>query len=161
MQTGESRGGCVVCGSGEAHTSVSDPIDYEYAVVPENRFEYRRCESCDSEWLFPRPSDAEIAAFSPEGYHYPRHLQVFSRKGLASLLERTGFTNTKIQSYPHCQIAISVQNALLEWGWKPRMEFGRSPIYGVLLAASLPFEVLAAVCNRSGVINFSARKPAA
>ncbi|MEE2678459.1 MAG: class I SAM-dependent methyltransferase [Myxococcota bacterium] len=311
MQTGESRGGCVVCGSGEAHTSVSDPIDYEYAVVPENRFEYRRCESCDSEWLFPRPSDAEIAAFYPEGYHaynddhgivarllvgmrsavrgrkyrsllpngrgslfdvgagdtrhfrelaqyadfefsgveiqpdvaarareqgydiatgtletmdvtphegrhdivsmnhviehvadtievmskiqrmlrpggwvigqlptntgwesrvfgstwagyhYPRHLQVFSRKGLASLLERTGFTNTKIQSYPHCQIAISVQNALLEWGWKPRMEFGRSPIYGVLLAASLPFEVLAAVCNRSGVINFSARKPAA
>lgn len=311
MLTGDSRGQCVVCGSIEAHTSVSDPVDYEYAVVPENRFEYRLCEACGSEWLEPRPTDADLAAFYPEGYHaynddhglvagllvgtrsvirgrkyrsllrdgrgslfdvgtgdtrhfrelsryadfefsgveiqpevaasgreqgydietgtletidvtphanrhdivsmnhviehvvdpeevfrrsfsmlrdggwvigqlptnsgwesmvfgstwagyhYPRHLQVFSRRGLEGLLGRCGFEDIQIQSSPHCQIAISVQNAMIEKGWKPKMEFGRSPVYGVILAASLPFEALAAVCDRSGVINFAARKPAA
>lgn len=301
---------CVVCEATESHTSVAEPVDYEYAVVPEVRFEYRLCERCDSEWLEPRPGDDDLAALYPDGYHayaddhgivakllvrtramirgrryrsmlrdgkaslfdvgagdtrhfrelaeygdfefsgveiqaavaergrqegyaittgtletmdvtphlhrhdivsmnhliehvvdpgevlrrthsmlrpggwvigqlptntgwesrvfgstwagyhYPRHLQVFSRRGLRELLERMGFEDVEIQSSPHCQIAISWQNILLACGWKPRMQFGRSPIYGALLALSLPFEALAALFDRSGVINFRARKPA-
>lgn len=94
------------------------------------------------------------------GYHYPRHLQVFSRRGLVEMLEGLGYQGVRIHSAPHCQIAISIQNALLAWGWKPRMQFGRSPIYGALLLASLPLEVAIAVLDRSGIIDFTARRAA-
>ena len=92
------------------------------------------------------------------GYHYPRHLQVFSRRGLKRLLERAGFSHAKITSTPHCQTAISVQNYLIHRGWKPHLQFGRAPLYGGLLAASLPFELAAFLCNRSGTIDFLAHK---
>jgi SAM-dependent methyltransferase len=92
------------------------------------------------------------------GYHYPRHLQVFSRQGLAQLLTRNGFGGVRITSAPHCQTAISLQNSMVAAGVPLRLAHGRSKIYGVLLLLSLPFELLAWLCNRSGTIDFKARK---
>jgi SAM-dependent methyltransferase len=93
------------------------------------------------------------------GYHFPRHLQVFSRDGLQGLWETAGFADVHIRSAPHCQIAISAQNWLRERGWKPKMEYGRSPAYSVLLIACSPLEVVAAVVDRGGTVDFRARRP--
>jgi len=92
------------------------------------------------------------------GYHYPRHLQVFSRQGLRQLLHKQGFQKIAISSAPHCQTAISLQNLLLALGMPLHLKHGRSGIYGVLLVASLPFEFLAWIFNRSGTIDFKAQK---
>ena len=39
------------------------------------------------------------------------------------------------------------------------MHFGKSPLYGVMLLGVLPFESVAWLCGRSGMMNFAARKP--
>jgi SAM-dependent methyltransferase len=95
------------------------------------------------------------------GYHYPRHLQVFSRNGLKSILAGAGFGAISVKSAPHCQTAISMQNWLLAKGVNLKLEYGRSRVYGLLLLLSLPFEVLAWVLGQSGTVDFIARKPAA
>jgi SAM-dependent methyltransferase len=94
------------------------------------------------------------------GHHYPRHLQAISRAGLAEALGRAGFTNVRVMSVPHVQTALSVQNWLIGHGWKPRMRFGKSPIYGLLLLGVLPFEAAAYAAGRCGIVNFEARRPA-
>jgi SAM-dependent methyltransferase len=94
------------------------------------------------------------------GYHYPRHLQVFSRAGLRRLIDSAPFRNVQISSAPHCQTAISLQNYLLARGVKLPLRHGRTPVYGVLLLLSLPFELVAWVFDRSGTVDFRAQKPA-
>jgi SAM-dependent methyltransferase len=93
------------------------------------------------------------------GYHYPRHLQVFSRRGLTGLMERASFTRPGVRSAPHCQTAISLQNYLIARGAKLSVKHGRTSIYGALLFATLPFELLAWAFNRSGTVDFRAQKP--
>lgn len=93
------------------------------------------------------------------GYHYPRHLQIFSRQGLADILRAGGFSEVKVTSAPHCQAAISMQNELLARGFKLDLEYGRAKIYGLLLLISLPFEALAWLFNKSGTVDFIARRP--
>jgi hypothetical protein len=39
------------------------------------------------------------------------------------------------------------------------MEFGRSPIYSLLLLACAPLELVAAAFDRGGTIDFWARRP--
>jgi SAM-dependent methyltransferase len=90
------------------------------------------------------------------GYHYPRHLQIPSRSGLADLLRRVGFTRVTVRSAPHIQTTISLQNTLVSRGWHPDMEYGKTPAYSALLVASLPFETLAWLFDRGGIIDFRA-----
>ena len=93
------------------------------------------------------------------GYHYPRHLQIPSRPGLRGLLEDVGFSSVKIRSAPHIQTTISLQNSLVRRGWRPAMRNGKTPIYGGLLLAALPYEFVAWLFDRGGIINFQAKKP--
>ncbi len=93
------------------------------------------------------------------GYHYPRHLQIPSRMGLQVLLDDVGFTAVTIRSAPHIQTTISLQNALVRNGWHPNMKNGKTPAYGVLMVAALPYETVAWACDRGGIINFQATKP--
>jgi SAM-dependent methyltransferase len=93
------------------------------------------------------------------GYHYPRHLQIPSKVGLSGLLEDVGFSSVKIRSAPHIQTTISLQNSLVRWGWRPHMQNGKTPIYGVLLVAALPFETVAWLCDEGGIIDFQAQRP--
>jgi SAM-dependent methyltransferase len=93
------------------------------------------------------------------GYHFPRHLQIPSKNGLAGLLEDVGFSYIKIRSAPHIQTTISLQNTLVRWGWRPHMKNGKTPVYGVLLVAALPYETIAWLCDEGGIIDFQAQKP--
>ena len=93
------------------------------------------------------------------GYHYPRHLQIPSRNGLTDLLRAVGMDDVRIRSAPHIQTTISMQNTLVRWGWHPTMHYGKTPLYGALLVASLPYETVAWVCDRGGIIDFRARRP--
>jgi SAM-dependent methyltransferase len=93
------------------------------------------------------------------GYHYPRHLQIPSRTGLTDLLTETGFGEIAIRSAPHIQTTISMQNTLVRRGWHPTMHYGKTPLYGALLVASLPYETVAWICDRGGIIDFCARRP--
>jgi SAM-dependent methyltransferase len=95
------------------------------------------------------------------GYHYPRHLQIPSRKGLQGLLEVVGFTAVKLRSAPHIQTTISLQNSLVRRGWHPNMKNGKTPAYGALMVAALPYETVAWLCDEGGIINFQATKPPA
>jgi SAM-dependent methyltransferase len=92
------------------------------------------------------------------GYHYPRHLQIPSKSGLAGLLEDVGFMSVKIRSAPHIQTTISLQNSLVRRGWRPQMQNGKTPAYGALLVAGLPFETIAWLCDEGGIVNFQAQK---
>lgn len=93
------------------------------------------------------------------GYHYPRHLQIPSRRGLHDLLENVGFTSVMIRSAPHIQTTISLQNALVRRGWHPNMKNGKTPAYGLLMVAALPYETVAWGFDEGGIINFQATKP--
>lgn len=93
------------------------------------------------------------------GYHYPRHLQAFSYGGFRDLLSRTGFVDVDVRAAPHVQTALSVQNRLIGWGWQPRMKYGKTPIYSWIILAVLPFETVAWLAGKGGIMNFMARKP--
>jgi SAM-dependent methyltransferase len=95
------------------------------------------------------------------GYHYPRHLQIPSKSGLSDLLEDIGFSSVKIRSAPHIQTTISLQNTLVRRGWHPHMQNGKTPVYGLLLIAALPYEAVAWLCDKGGIIDFQAQKPPA
>jgi SAM-dependent methyltransferase len=110
----------------------------------------------------PTVSSWELKIFGRNwgGYHYPRHLQIPSRTGLADLLEEVGFGQVAIRTAPHIQTTISLQNSLVRRGWRPHMEYGKTPVYSALLAAALPYETVAWLCDEGGIVNFQARKPA-
>lgn len=300
---------CGSCGGKDSRIGLADPVDYEYGVLPNRSFRFLQCATCGSEWLEPRPTEAELVSFYPDGYHaygddhgrfasllvamrarlrarlygsrlpatggwvfdvgagdcrhfvelrrflqfecagveinpamaerarkggydvetgtlegmdlgrhvgryhivsmnhvlehvidpadvlrraltllrpggtligqiptcstwehkvfgrtwagyhYPRHLQIFSRSGLTRLVESTGFVNVRIKSTPHAQTALSVQNWLISRGARPRLRFGRAPFFSALLVCSLPIEILAACTDRSGVVDFEAERP--
>ena len=93
------------------------------------------------------------------GYHYPRHLQIPSRSGLAGLLSDIGLEEVTIRSAPHIQTTISLQNSLVRRGWRPPMHNGKTPVYSALLVASLPYESVAWVFDEGGIIDFRGRRP--
>jgi len=93
------------------------------------------------------------------GYHFPRHLQAFSRGGLADALSRAGFERVRVTSAPHLQSALSVQNTLVSVGYRGRLEYGKCRMYGLLLVAVAPWEALAYLAGRGGIMNLAARKP--
>jgi SAM-dependent methyltransferase len=92
------------------------------------------------------------------GYHFPRHLQCFSRPGLADCLRSAGFSSIRVTSAPHLQTALSVQNDLIRRGWRPVKTYGKAPPYSLFLLAVMPFEAIALAAGKSGIINFIARK---
>jgi hypothetical protein len=93
------------------------------------------------------------------GYHYPRHLQAFSYRALAELFRSTGFEEVKVGSAPHVQAALSFQNWLIGKGWRPKLRYGKTSIYSLLILMVLPFEVVAWLAGAGGIMNFFGRKP--
>lgn len=93
------------------------------------------------------------------GYHFPRHLQLFSRSGLRQLIGDAGFRDAQVTSALHIQSAISVQNMLVGRGSNVTLNFGRSRWFGLFMLAVAPFEIVAKVMERSGIVDFQAQKP--
>jgi SAM-dependent methyltransferase len=93
------------------------------------------------------------------GYHFPRHLQAFSRRALGCALRSAGFEDVRIEDAAHLQAAVSVQNWLVERGFHLRLTAGKWRLHAVLMAAVAPFELAALAAGRAGVISFEARKP--
>ena len=102
--------------------------------------------------------EAKIFGHNWGGYHYPRHLQIPSREGLAQLLRNVGFHDVVIRTAPHIQTTISMQNSLVRRGWHPKMQYGKTPAYTELLVAALPFESVAWAADKGGIIDFRATK---
>ena len=101
--------------------------------------------------------EAQLFGRNFGGYHYPRHLQVPSKKGLSGLLARTGYVDVHLRTAPHIQSALSLQNTLVRWGWHPEMKYGKTPAYSALLLLVLPYEAVAWTADRGGIMNFRAR----
>ncbi len=110
----------------------------------------------------PRADSWERALFGREwaGYHYPRHLQAFTRDALAAALQRAGFERVSVSSAPHLQTALSAQNIIVSRGYSGPLRYGKVWFYGLLLGVA-PFEAVAYTFGRSGIMNFQARKPGA
>ena len=60
---------CPVCLSLENHTLVAPPEDYEYRVGIAGEFNIQCCEACGSEFVWPRPSIAELRQMYPATYY--------------------------------------------------------------------------------------------
>ncbi len=108
----------------------------------------------DSSW------EARIFGRNWGGYHYPRHLQMVSRRGLTELLTTVGFDRVEIHTAPHIQTALSLQNTLVRIGFRPEMRYGKTPVYSFLLVAVLPYETVAWLADRGGIIDVHARASA-
>jgi SAM-dependent methyltransferase len=60
---------CPVCESPKTVHWRDDLEDFEYGVDPVVHYALRRCESCASGFLSPRPDPAVMASFYPDDYH--------------------------------------------------------------------------------------------
>jgi len=60
---------CPICGSDETWLYRNDVVDLEYFVDPPRPFVLEKCAHCSSEFLSPRPTEAELPPFYPEDYH--------------------------------------------------------------------------------------------
>ncbi len=93
------------------------------------------------------------------GYHYPRHLQMFSKRGMRGLLEAAGFGEVSVSTALHLQAGLSLQNLLLgKMGYRPRMVYGKTPAYSLLLLAVTPFCAIEFLFRQGGMMNFRARR---
>ena len=103
--------------------------------------------------------EERLAGWFWGGYHFPRHLQAITYAGMRRLLEGCGFAQVRVHAAPHVQSALSLQNRLIAAGWRPRMRFGKAPIYSGLILLVLPFETIAWLLGKGGIMDFFARKP--
>ncbi len=60
---------CPICRSLDTAPFRTDVVDFEYFVVPPRPFIEQRCGRCGSQFLDPRPTEAELPPFYPSDYH--------------------------------------------------------------------------------------------
>lgn len=108
----------------------------------------------------PRKDSWEAALFGRHwaGYHFPRHLQQITRKGMESLLAGQGFENISVTTALHLQAALSLQNFLVERFPPRRLRFGKTAYYPLLLLMAAPYCLLEYACGKGGMMNFLAFK---
>ncbi len=93
------------------------------------------------------------------GYHAPRHLHVFNIQNLILLGEKTGFAAVRIANLLQpAHWALSVQNWLQQSRFKTQLKNGRSPIFGALLLATMPINVLQMLIAHTSSVEFVFRK---
>ena len=93
------------------------------------------------------------------GWHFPRHLQLFTKAGFRSFLESCGFRDVKVRSEMNPLVSMSVQNWLVGGvRWKPKMEWGRIPFQKLIYLATMPFGIVEFLFGRGACMSFTARK---
>ncbi|MBN1125945.1 MAG: hypothetical protein JXA82_13130 [Sedimentisphaerales bacterium] len=94
------------------------------------------------------------------GYHYPRHLQMLTPKALADLIRRAGFGDIEVKSAIHLIAARSAQNFLVgRLDYRPTMNYGKTPVYSLLLLLVAPFCLVEHAIGKGGMMNVMAKKP--
>ena len=136
----------------------------EHVVQPHTRLR-ASLRSLASRWLSDRPAPdclvlGELVVRSQlGGLSLPPPPADPTRTGLRSILEDVGFSAVRIRTAPHIQTTISLQNSLVRHGWHPPMHNGKTPIYGMLLVAALPYEFVALLFDKGGIVDFRGQKP--
>jgi hypothetical protein len=93
------------------------------------------------------------------GYHFPRHLHLFSRESLELLLHKSGFRDVEIVEELNLFPALSLQNFLLgKLGLPLSLEGGHSRIWTLLVFLTAPLSFFDYLFRRSDCMIFSARK---
>lgn len=108
----------------------------------------------------PAAGSLEQRVFGPRwsGYHAPRHTVVFSRQGLAALLDRAGFTRPAIQSaFNPAGLAISLATLM-----QPKQAPGRIERRGLgwllWLGLGTMLAPVDALSGAPGIVNFAASR---
>lgn len=93
------------------------------------------------------------------GYHFPRHLQLFSKESLELLLHKSGFREVEIVEELNLFPALSLQNFLLgKLGLPLSLEGGHSRIWTLLVFLTAPLSIFDYLFRRSDCMIFVARK---
>jgi len=93
------------------------------------------------------------------GYHFPRHLHLFSRESIELLLRKSGFREIEIVEELNLFPALSLQNFLLgKLGLPLSLEGGHSRIWTLLVFLTAPLSFFDYFFRRSDCMIFVARK---
>lgn len=93
------------------------------------------------------------------GYHFPRHLHLFSRESLELLLHKSGFRDVEIVEELNLFPALTLQNFLLgKLGLPLALEGGHTRIWTLLVFVTAPLSIFDYLFRRSDCMIFSARK---
>lgn len=93
------------------------------------------------------------------GWHFPRHLWMFSRKSLTALAAREGFRVAEIRNcYRTVGWSAGLQNWLVDKLRISAPRGGRFRWYPILIFVFLPFTVLQKYFGKTAVMEFTLRK---
>lgn len=93
------------------------------------------------------------------GYHFPRHLHLFSRESLELMLRNSGFREVEFLEELNLFPALSLQNVLLgKLGLPLTLEGGHSRLWTLLVMLTTPLSFIDYFFRRSDCMIFIARK---
>jgi SAM-dependent methyltransferase len=93
------------------------------------------------------------------GYHYPRHLHLFTEESLELILRKSGFSEVEIIEDFNLFPALSLQNFLLgKLGLPLKLEGGHTKIWTLLVALTMPLSIFDYLMRRGDCMIFVARK---
>lgn len=93
------------------------------------------------------------------GYHFPRHLHLFSKESLELLLKNSGFSHVQIIEDLNLFPALSLQNFLLGKLKLPlRTDGGHTRIWTLLVALTMPLSVFDYLMRKGDCMIFIAKK---
>ena len=93
------------------------------------------------------------------GYHYPRHLHLFTAESLSLILRKSGFRDVEIIEDLNLFPALSLQNFLVgKLGLPLKLDGGHSRIWTLLVALTMPLSIFDYIMKRGDCMIFVARK---
>ena len=93
------------------------------------------------------------------GYHFPRHLHLFTEQSLVDLLSDCGFREIEIREDLNLFQAMSLQNFLLGKLRLPlKLQGGHTRLWTLLVALTAPLSILDYLLRRGDCMIFVARK---
>nr|WP_235015242.1 class I SAM-dependent methyltransferase [Oceanicoccus sp. KOV_DT_Chl] len=93
------------------------------------------------------------------GYHFPRHLHLFTKQSLDALLHDSGFRDVEIVEDLNLFPALSLQNLLLgKLGLPLTIDGGHTRLWTLLVAITAPLSIFDFLVRRGDCMIFIARK---
>jgi len=94
------------------------------------------------------------------GFHFPRHLQIYTESTLRDTLSRNGFKDIRFLLPKHPgQLAKSMENWITDVIYPFNRRNGKTGLYGALLLLALPIVLLETLLiKKAGIVDFVAKK---